>query len=557
MDLKDRKFINNTKQLPGFSGGNNPYEWSNRNPYIAQFVAKDWTNDGRETRVFPAETKGISFVKDNYQRDRIAEIKNNINTSSKKLSNSIANKQYADYKSKSDNWNTANKIASAAPAIIGGIGDIIDTFSYEKSVDDLINEAGRTSYKYGKLPKFSLGYDQINSVNERQVVSDAKKDAWGKGLKSTASGAAAGSAFGPWGALIGGVVGAAGGLIGGLVSTNKARSRANIANIKVGATNNYNKYTALSDQLRLDEIEDMSSYSEGKSPLVDTAFGMTHMAPNARVDKGELIINTNTGNIHKVKRGAGDNALARINPEDAILSKKTGAADYFENTGDLMGALNLNGNERSYANGKYPAFKFGFAPHTIPGILGSLASVYQYFDAASQKIKNSNSYFRNPYAMKALNILGGLTTDKRPIIRQMRDAEARGVGSINMSGLSPAQKYLGRVGLAANSQINIGNIMPELQKQYNANRATYANALNSYGEANRQYLTNAYNRDLDYYSKAHAARQAGKQMGMSNFLSQINQYYANAIKYNQFLDTLSLYRDKKDLDKSNLLNMFV
>jgi len=47
--------------------------------------------------------------------------------------------------------------------------------------------------------------------------------------------------------------------------------------------------------------------------------------------------------------------------------------------------------------------------------------------------------------------------------------------------------------------------------------------------------------DLDYYSKAHAARQQGMQMGLYNSLNQLQQYMANANKLRMFGDMKRLY----------------
>jgi hypothetical protein len=60
--------------------------------------------------------------------------------------------------------------------------------------------------------------------------------------------------------------------------------------------------------------------------------------------------------------------------------------------------------------------------------------------------------------------------------------------------------------------------------------------------------------DDEYYAKSHAARQQGQQMGIYNLLNQGQSYLANANKYNQFKDTMSLYREQLDTDKLAVLN---
>ena len=54
----------------------------------------------------------------------------------------------------------------------------------------------------------------------------------------------------------------------------------------------------------------------------------------------------------------------------------------------------------------------------------------------------------------------------------------------------------------------------------------------------------------DMTAKAHAARQQGMQTGISNMLAQLQNYYANEFKRNQFNETLGLYKDQLALDKA-------
>jgi len=60
----------------------------------------------------------------------------------------------------------------------------------------------------------------------------------------------------------------------------------------------------------------------------------------------------------------------------------------------------------------------------------------------------------------------------------------------------------------------------------------------------------------DMTAKAHAARQQGMQTGISNMLAQLQNYYANEFKHNQFNETLGLYRDQHELEKAKFNAMF-
>jgi len=53
---------------------------------------------------------------------------------------------------------------------------------------------------------------------------------------------------------------------------------------------------------------------------------MMYGTPNARTEKGEWIVDGLSGSAHKVNRGAEDNALSFLRPQDAVLSRKNGGA---------------------------------------------------------------------------------------------------------------------------------------------------------------------------------------------------------------------------------------
>ena len=62
----------------------------------------------------------------------------------------------------------------------------------------------------------------------------------------------------------------------------------------------------------------------------------------------------------------------------------------------------------------------------LAGLMNVGIGLGQYFGAKRQKIKSPNTYFGNPYQTRALAQLNSLRTNPYPIIRQMREAEARG-----------------------------------------------------------------------------------------------------------------------------------
>ena len=126
-----------------------------------------------------------------------------------------------------------------------------------------------------------------------------------------------------------------------------------------------------------------------------------------------------------------------------------------------------------------------------------------------------NTYAANPYEIDALSTLSGLRVNPYPIIQEMRNAESRTNRAIDRSGgLSTAQRGLGRLSALYGTQNSIANTLANIQNQNNQYKANYAQAALNVGANNAQRRMAANQWDLDYFSKAHAARLGGMQTGM-------------------------------------------
>lgn len=186
----------------------------------------------------------------------------------------------------------------------------------------------------------------------------------------------------------------------------------------------------------------------------------------------------------------------------------------------------------------------------LAGLMNVGIGLGQYFGARGQKVKSPTTYFGNPYQTRALAQLDSIRSNPYPIMRQMREAEARGRYQIAQSGgLSEAQKYLANVAMTANTQNNIANSLAALQQQDNAYKAQAAQAALQVGAQTAQNRMQSNQWDLDYYSKAHAARQQGMQMGLYNVSNAVQQFLANQNKLNMFDKMYSLYSDENEINK--------
>lgn len=186
--------------------------------------------------------------------------------------------------------------------------------------------------------------------------------------------------------------------------------------------------------------------------------------------------------------------------------------------------------------------KLSWIPNAISSGLGLLAGYNQYTDAKNQSVYKPDTYVRNPYSGKANSILAGLRPNELPIINSiLKERDAANYGLVNSGGLTTAQKYLGRIATARNSQANIYNALANLQNMHNQYRSAYANSLLQQGAQEAANQMAAMRADNDVYMRGHAARQQGMQVGMQNMLAQLQQGIANEEKRRMFNKMYGLY----------------
>lgn len=203
-------------------------------------------------------------------------------------------------------------------------------------------------------------------------------------------------------------------------------------------------------------------------------------------------------------------------------------------------------------NGKLPHCVEGWIPNAISGTLGMLGGLSQYWDPKNQNIKNPDTYV-DPYDREAINDLQRLRQNVYPVLPSIYDQYNKAMSSIYRSGgLSGGQKMLAGLSAMSQTQKNTANASFAAQQQNNAYAAAAAQAKMTARAAAAQNMQQANQFDLDYYSKAHAARQQGMQMGMQNFLAQLQNYYANEFKRKQFNKTYGLYAAQNKLSEDEL-----
>lgn len=183
-----------------------------------------------------------------------------------------------------------------------------------------------------------------NDINKSAVLDEVNKKNFQGTLSGMATGASVGATFGPVGAAIGGVVGGIGSFIGGLFGKSAAKRRIAEAKHKANMQTQFAYSQAGSEALnqewaeRYGNSEDQLLYAkngkdagmmhceDGKSGLVETAFGQIPGKQNSFVNKGEWIWD-GEDNLQYVDHGPNDTAKAYLRGKDTVFTTKHGIAD--------------------------------------------------------------------------------------------------------------------------------------------------------------------------------------------------------------------------------------
>lgn len=586
MELKNKKYIKNTGSLPGFVNGL-PDGLSSTD---YQQALGEWTNrldDKPIANIGPVDTTAWNNWKNDYFNTGLTTLPSvGGNTKSVKSASGV-------------NWSGAGNVASTG---VNFLGASINAFANDKSEQDLSAQYGQRQGNKG-----GIGYVAPNYADINKEMAEVRK----KNLTNTLGAAGGGAAFGAavgsiipgLGTAVGGLIGAGlGALIGGAGSAKRARERremVNRFNDKALHLGTDAEGAALTKYLQLSNAEEngvpdkqlLYGHSEGKQPEVNPKTGRTKddvwmYTPsgykfgkaNALGEPGETMFDTETGEMSMIPYHPGDSKHpGDIQPIDAKNKTAIFTNRWIDPvTGKSFAKAAINGDDDPYALlnrmkilvndnkskkslmkakcGKLPKHYEGWVPNAISSGLTMLGGLTQYLDAKGQEVKKPNTYIANPYEMKAFETLAGLRVNPYPMMQQLKNAELRTNRAIDVSGgLSVGQRKLQRLAALNQTQRNISDALANIEMQNNSYFSDYAKTALQAGMNNAKMAMAANQYDLDYYSKAHAARQQGMQAGMYNLINGMQQYYANDFKRRQFNDTIGLYREQLDIDKQKTL----
>ena len=590
----DRKFAYNTGKLPGFQTGFIPPSYEEI--FGPKKDPMDLNGDGR---VFPWEqwkyNRYLDDSKYTSQRDKIAPI-----TYKSELDKSIEPKPGPMWDSGTKELLTNKKPIWKEGMLQTGtdfLGSIYNSFANNSDSVDAI----RNQYKTQDATAGGIGY-QKKVTDYRQIADENHSKNMGNVANAATKGAALGMSTGN--PIIGAAGFLAGGLIGGIgaafgaekeaaalakaqaMDSNDNNAAADYAMGESIRHKNAREYGTQTGQLlyqaNAGKSENLNIYGFTQLPkILHTINGIEVGNANAKVEPGEGVskvlpdgtVQFNRYNDGKIRnKRPGDILYTYTTPDETIWTNNkdpyTGVrfsdeAEARVKAGLPLDDLQLRMAEQQAAKksgkitkakcGKLPGHAEGWLGNAIPAAIGGLAGFGQFMHAANNVPYRPNTYVSNPYESEALTTLAGLRVNPYPIMNQLRSAEARTNRAIDIAGgLSGGQRTAARLAALNTTQGNISKLLSDIQQQNNAYRANYAQAAINAGQQARTARMAANQWDLDYYSKAHAARNKGIQTGIANMLAQIQQYQANEFKRRQFNETMDLYRaDQKQRNEQN------
>ena len=216
---------------------------------------------------------------------------------------------------------------------------------------------------------------------------------------------------------------------------------------------------------------------------------------------------------------------------------------------DIRDALGYNNVESAKCGKDMPKYAFGADQlgNIITSGLGVLGGINQIISANKQKLNNPSIYFPNQYERQALTTLAGLRDNPYNQLRAMQDTEARNRYAISQSGgLTTGQRYFANVAGGIGLQKNYADVLYRSNEANNKYKAAWASAAMQAGLANAQRMQQSNQYRDEAYARSHAAREQMRQMGMQNILGQVQQYYSNEFKRNQFNRMMDLYWAEQD-----------
>lgn len=535
MELKNKKYINNTKSLPGFHEGSDLYKMlmqsrnGNTSLWADPSVYKDDPYANNPNPLIPGEQKDPYIPQE------------------KKLN------------------------LEGAPSVVKFGADLYNSFqpAYDKN-DVLNNTITGTSYRYG------VPY-QTKTIDTNMLDKNVGLRSWNKVLQTGISGYNAGSGFGgnlfkakngklpkfSLGQGLGIGLGVAG-LIGGTIGQEVARrreldaqdearaiaQRENAYNRSIAGTQGiqqmYSDYNLLPHQQMLRfSCGKMPKFNDGKR--VRSPFGLIYANQNAWGDGGEIL-----------RQWSPDGDIIA---ESRLPKHKSGTDTYplhIDNLTEIIPARIANKMD-GYKNGKLPKFNPGRkidvsgTDNTITTLTGIGAGIDQLVKSY-EPVNRYNFTTQNQMLAPSMRQLNSLSVSPYPIMRDMSKMYAKTKYGINNSGLAGGLKDMQNMYVQNALYSNLYDMLSKNQIQNNAYISDAAKTAISAGEHQASRNQQAVIAAKQLSDAAIANQSKMRQGAWYNMLSAMQQGYKNKEKMDMFKLMYGLYSDDLDIKRDELKN---
>lgn len=477
------------------------------------------------TNQFSSSTHGVGYqMHENV--DRQAELKNVRATNTANTFSSVASGAALGGTIGSIVPGIGTAIGAGLGGVIGGVASIFGGKKRKRDANETLNSA---QSQLNTIDNFNRGvaaskglqnefYEQYgNPENQILITKDGvdyynKKNNMNVGLAQTKNGLA----FAPVNAIANGKE--------KIVNTDEERAS------RIAGDGKENKHLYLEEGDKV--ITDKFGLAKKADPYVQAVNNINQVIDQI----------SNMANYQKTEasRGIANNVIkAKVNALKQERSQYNEVLKGIADEQSYLRSIGLLKQDPSYLPHASNGFDWG---NVVSGIAGMATGLGQYINASSQKIKKPNSYVPNTYAQSALNTLGGLRIDNKPIMDEITSADAAAkYGIRNSGGLSQGQRHAMYAATTLNTQNAAAQARLNAQLQNNSYAEKYAQMKAAIGEQEAKSAMEAKFRDLDFYSKAHAAKLQGQNMGIYNIINAMQQYYANANKLGMFRDMYGLY----------------
>lgn len=283
---------------------------------------------------------------------------------------------------------------------------------------------------------------------------------------------------------------------------------------------------------------------------IDLLTGKTFASQMAPYTK--ILERINKGDKLREKNGK-LSSLSKATQEISDREKEKFMNTYMKPISDRQQAQHLINNRPEYNCGKIAHFDLGSDMfNLIPTVMGLGNSIAQYRHWKKEPLQYHDTYAANPYEGRALSGLASLRYNPYPDLQAVSDAERRAAYTNENSGLSAGQRYLGRTALGIGAMRNRANVLANAQQQNNAYKANYYNAALNAGLQDAQRKQNANQYGWSDYVAAHGRKTQGIETAMANAQNVMNQFVRNWNTDRINKDTMDLYRQQVDMDKTRL-----